>query len=45
VVLADNIKTFPTALAPYVAWVRDARNGFHSVTLPLGEGMEYSVRL
>jgi predicted O-methyltransferase YrrM len=45
VVLADNIKTFPTALAPYLAWVRDPRNGFHSVTLPLGEGMEYSVRL
>jgi len=45
VVLADNIKTFPTALAPYVAWVRDVKNGFHSVTLPLGAGTEYSVRL
>ena len=45
VVLADNIKTFPKALAPYVAHMRDLRNGFHSVTLPLGEGTEYSVRL
>ncbi|HLY38355.1 MAG TPA: class I SAM-dependent methyltransferase [Candidatus Binatia bacterium] len=45
VVLADNIHTFPKALAPYVAWVRDAQNGFHSVTLPLGTGTEYSVRL
>jgi predicted O-methyltransferase YrrM len=45
VVLADNIKTFPKALAPYVAHMRDLRNGFHSVTLPLGDGTEYSVRL
>ena len=45
VVLADNIKTFPKALAPYVSHVRDLRNGFHSVTLPLGQGTEYSVRL
>ena len=45
VVLADNIKTFPKALAPYVAYVRDLRNGFQSVTLPLGQGTEYSVRL
>jgi predicted O-methyltransferase YrrM len=45
VVLADNIKTFPKALAPYVAHVRDLRNGFQSVTLPLGQGTEYSVRL
>jgi predicted O-methyltransferase YrrM len=45
VVLADNIHTFPKALAPYVGWVRDARNGFHSVTLSLGAGTEYSVRL
>ena len=45
VVLADNIKTFPKALAPYVAFVQDAGNGFDSVTLPLGAGIEYSVRL
>jgi len=45
VVVADNIKTFPKALAPYVAWVRDPLNEVYSVTLPLGQGMEYSVRL
>ena len=45
VVLADNIKTFPKALASYVARVRDTSEGFQSVTLPLGAGTEYSVRL
>lgn len=45
VVLGDNIKTFPKALAPYVARVRDTGRGFQSVTLPLGAGTEYSVRL
>lgn len=45
VVLADNIKTFRRALAPYVAYVRDGRNQFASVTLPLADGFEYSVRL
>jgi len=45
VVLADNIRTFRRTLAPYVAHMRDPRNGFHSVTLPLGAGTEYSVRL
>ena len=44
-VLADNIFTFPTELAPYVAFVRDPANGFESTTLPLGHGMEYSVRV
>jgi predicted O-methyltransferase YrrM len=45
VVLADNIFTFPTELAPYVAYVRDARNGFESFTLPLGHGLEFSARI
>jgi len=45
VVLGDNIKTFPKALAPYVAHVSRTENGFQSVTLPIGEGTEYSVRL
>jgi predicted O-methyltransferase YrrM len=43
VVLADNIFTFPKELAPYVAFVRAAENGFESTTLPLGHGLEYSV--
>ena len=45
VVLADNIFTFRWALAPYVAYVQDPINGFLSVTLFLGDGMEYTVRL
>lgn len=44
VVLADNIFTFKKTLRPYVAHMQDRTNGFDSVTLPLGHGMEYSVR-
>ena len=44
VVFADNIHTFRKTLAPYVAWVQDPRNGFDSTTLPLGHGLEFSVR-
>lgn len=43
VVFADNIFTFPKALAPYVAFVRDPSSGFESLTVPLGHGMEYSI--
>ncbi len=45
VVLGDNIFTFWKSLAPYRAHVRDESNGFQSVTLHLGDGTEYSVRL
>jgi len=45
VVLGDNIFTFWKSLAPYRAHVRDESNGFQSVTLQLGDGTEYSVRL
>ena len=45
VVLADNIKTFRRSLAPYVDYVQSGQNGFRSVTLPLKDGFEYSVRL
>ena len=44
-VLADNIFTFPKDLAPYVAYMRDPANGFESMTLRLGAGLEYSVCL
>jgi len=44
VVLADNIHTFKSALAPFVAHVRDGQRGFHSVTLAIGSGLEYAVR-
>jgi len=45
VVLGDNIFTFRIALAPYVAYVANPGNGFSSVTLFLGDGTEYSVKL
>ena len=45
VVLADNVLMFRRSLRPYRDWVQDPRNGFRSVTLFLGSGTEYSVRL
>jgi predicted O-methyltransferase YrrM len=45
VVLSDNIHTFKRALAPYVAHMEDPANGFSSITLPISDGMQYSVRL
>lgn len=45
VVLADNIKTFRKSLAPYVDYMQNGRNGFRSVTLPLADGFEYSVKV
>ena len=45
IVLSDNVHSFKRTLAPYVAYMEDPANGFQSVTLPLGEGLQYSVRL
>lgn len=45
VVLGDDTKQFKRTLAPYIAYMQDSRNGFQSVSLSLGEGIEYSVRL
>jgi predicted O-methyltransferase YrrM len=45
VVLADNIFAFRKTLAPYSAHMRDITHGFQSVTLFLGDGTEYSVRV
>jgi predicted O-methyltransferase YrrM len=45
VVLADNIFTHRTILAPYRRFVRDWTNGFCSETLLMKFGTEYSVRL
>ncbi|MDQ2763076.1 MAG: class I SAM-dependent methyltransferase [Pseudomonadota bacterium] len=43
VVFADNIFTFKKGLAPYVDYVQHPSNGFRSMTLPLGSGLEYSL--
>jgi len=45
VVLGDDTKQFKKTLAPYVAYMQNLKNGFQSVSLSLGEGVEYSVRL
>lgn len=45
VVLADDLNLFPDLLGPYLDHVRNPANGFVSVALPLGDGIEYSVRL
>jgi predicted O-methyltransferase YrrM len=45
VVVADNIYTFRRALAPYVRYISDSRNGFNSVVLHLKDGTAYAVRL
>ena len=45
VVLADDVSLFPDRLAQYLRYVRDPTNGFVSVLIPVGDGIEYSVRL
>jgi predicted O-methyltransferase YrrM len=45
VVLADDVALFPDQLAPYVDYVRDPAHGFVSVLVPIGDGIEYSVKL
>jgi predicted O-methyltransferase YrrM len=43
-VVADDIKLFPERLAAYLAHMRDVKNGYQSVELPIGDGVELSVR-
>jgi predicted O-methyltransferase YrrM len=45
VVLADDVTLFPADVAGYLAFVRDPAQGFVTVTLPLGDGIEYSLKL
>ncbi|AYV25268.1 O-methyltransferase [Streptomyces sp. ADI95-16] len=42
-VVADDVDL--EDLAPYLDYVRDARNGYQSVTFPVEDGMEISCRL
>ncbi|MBV9745338.1 MAG: class I SAM-dependent methyltransferase [Acidobacteriia bacterium] len=45
VVLADDAILFRKTMASYLQFVRNSSNDFRSVTLPLGAGLEYSVKL
>lgn len=42
VVLTDNTRTHPEALAPFLEWMR-TRGEFVSTEIPIGNGMEMSV--
>ncbi len=44
VVLADDLVLEPEDVADYLNFVRDPANGFVSVTLPVSEGREFSVK-
>jgi predicted O-methyltransferase YrrM len=43
VVIADNIFTFKKDLRPYVERMQSGKSGFDSMTVAIGQGMEYSV--
>jgi predicted O-methyltransferase YrrM len=47
VVLADNVRSpfIKDTLATYVAYMQDQNNGFSSLTIPLFDGFEFSVKL
>jgi predicted O-methyltransferase YrrM len=43
-IVADDLDLFPDALEPYLTYVRQPANGYVSVTVPIGDAMELSVR-
>lgn len=43
IILADNILSFRSSLVEFLDYLQSGRNGFHSVTLRFGDGMEYAV--
>lgn len=44
-VVGDDVDLFPVPLAPYLDYVREPANGYVSLTLPNGDGMELSTRV
>jgi len=44
IVVADDLDLFPDVLRDYLAYVREPERGYISVTLPIGDAMELSVR-
>ena len=44
IVLTDNTSTHPRELAPFLSWIR-SRKDFVTATLPIGNGMEMSVKV
>jgi predicted O-methyltransferase YrrM len=45
VIVTDNVGLFRADYRQYVAYLRNRRNGFSSMTMPFRLGTEYSVRL
>ncbi|MDC0714168.1 hypothetical protein POL68_37225 [Stigmatella sp. ncwal1] len=45
VVVTDNVGSFKADYRDYIAYVREPRHGFASMTMPFRSGTEYSVRL
>ncbi len=43
-IIADDLNLFPDVLKPYLAYVQQPTNGYISVTIPIGDAMELSVR-
>jgi predicted O-methyltransferase YrrM len=43
-VMADDVISLSAKVAPYLAYVRDAANGYVSCEIPLDDGIELSIR-
>ncbi len=44
VIVADDLAIFPEQLRPYLEYVRHPDHGYASVEVPIGDGLELSVR-
>jgi len=44
-VIGDDTRLFPERLAGYLAYVRNPQNSYQSLELPIGDGVELSVRV
>jgi len=44
-VIGDDTRLFPERLAGYFAYVRNPQNSYQSLELPIGDGVELSVRV
>jgi predicted O-methyltransferase YrrM len=43
-VMADDVISLAAKLGPYLAYVRDVRNGYVSCEIPIDDGLELSIR-
>jgi len=44
IVIADDVSRFKKSLIEYINYMNDPSNGFISVILPIGDGMQYSIK-